>query len=272
MKDQYVGDINDYAKYALCRALIADGDQRVGVWWMRTPNDGRSDGALTSYLGRGDWSRLDPKLFAVMRSLVEGDRRSLGHVEETRVLPGATFWSAPVPLVPRERRADFARMLGRFRDRDLVLFDPDMGMEVVSVPPGHARSNQYVYRGELDETYAAGHSLIVFQYFPRMQRRRFVAQRLGQLDAWVRPAVACCVWTPRVAFFLAIHESRLPVLMPRLEGFARRWRLPLVARGGSAGWGCEGPSARHAVALGCAPATPGRRPPVGARGGATTES
>lgn len=36
MKHQYVGDINNYRKYALLRALSADGANRIGVCWMLT--------------------------------------------------------------------------------------------------------------------------------------------------------------------------------------------------------------------------------------------
>ncbi len=36
MKHQYVGDINDYRKYALLRALSAGGANRIGVCWMLT--------------------------------------------------------------------------------------------------------------------------------------------------------------------------------------------------------------------------------------------
>jgi hypothetical protein len=37
VKHQYVGDINDYRKYALLRALSAGGANRIGVCWMLTP-------------------------------------------------------------------------------------------------------------------------------------------------------------------------------------------------------------------------------------------
>ena len=50
MKNQYFGDINDYRKYGLIRALQAEAQLRALVAWMLTPNDGRRDGGLRSYL------------------------------------------------------------------------------------------------------------------------------------------------------------------------------------------------------------------------------
>ena len=50
LKDQYVGDINDYRKYALLRALSADGANRLGVCWMLTESDGGNHGSWLGYM------------------------------------------------------------------------------------------------------------------------------------------------------------------------------------------------------------------------------
>src|SRR4051794_40207541 len=71
MKNQYVGDINDYRKYALLRILAGPGDIRIGVCWMLTPNDGRQDGGMTKYLGdQSLWQPHDPGLFDVLRTVI----------------------------------------------------------------------------------------------------------------------------------------------------------------------------------------------------------
>jgi hypothetical protein len=44
MKDQYFGDINDYRKYGLLRAIQSRGTGRLLVAWMLTPADGGRDG------------------------------------------------------------------------------------------------------------------------------------------------------------------------------------------------------------------------------------
>jgi hypothetical protein len=41
VRNQFFGDINDYHKYGLLRALSGDGDLKVGVCWMLTPDDVR---------------------------------------------------------------------------------------------------------------------------------------------------------------------------------------------------------------------------------------
>ena len=47
MKDQYFGDINDYRKYGLLRAIIRAGRLRILVAWMLTVDDGSTDGKYT---------------------------------------------------------------------------------------------------------------------------------------------------------------------------------------------------------------------------------
>ena len=37
MKDQYFGDINDYRKYGILRALQSKGQRTLLVAWMLTP-------------------------------------------------------------------------------------------------------------------------------------------------------------------------------------------------------------------------------------------
>ncbi len=66
MKNQYVGDINDYKKYGLIRALVGNGADafRVGILWMLTDNDNRNDGQILDYLGQpNQWRSYDPPLF-----------------------------------------------------------------------------------------------------------------------------------------------------------------------------------------------------------------
>ena len=44
MKDQYVGDVNDYVKYGFLRALSAARAGPLVVCWMLTPSDEGPDG------------------------------------------------------------------------------------------------------------------------------------------------------------------------------------------------------------------------------------
>ena len=64
MKDQYFGDISDYRKYGILRALRSKIQGTLLVAWMLTPDDGSPDGKFRSYLeDAATWKCYGPELF-----------------------------------------------------------------------------------------------------------------------------------------------------------------------------------------------------------------
>ena len=105
MKDQYIGDVNDYRKYGLLRGLSQEGRFRLGVSWMLTPNDGRSDGSFTQYLSSpAQWRHFDPPLFdSLTRALASPSGRSVSQVPDLGLLPGALFFQPLLADLPNRR-------------------------------------------------------------------------------------------------------------------------------------------------------------------------
>jgi hypothetical protein len=91
VRDQFFGDINDYHKYGLLRTLAGDGDLKVGVCWMLTPDDGGKIGYLRD---PGRWQGFDRDLFAKLREWVVVDQtRQIGLIEGSGLIPGASYHS-----------------------------------------------------------------------------------------------------------------------------------------------------------------------------------
>mgnify|MGYP001571326795 CR=1 FL=1 len=212
MKEQYVGDVNDYRKYALLRLLGRSG-LGLGVCWMLTPNDGRSDGNKLGYLDQQKQSGHDRELFALLRRVRdEPDARRLILIEGSEILPGAVFVNTIVPETLFERQLWFKQASTALADTDLIFFDPDNGIEVGSVAKGRRSSSKYVYRDELGATYRAGHSLLVYQHFQRKERESFIQAVADDLR---RVAVEAEIWavrTSHVVFMLAIQPRHRPAL------------------------------------------------------------
>src|SRR5512133_1452096 len=173
MKNQYVGDVNDFAKYALLRVL---GQRlRLLVCWMLTPDDGSSDGRHLSYLCRPEhYERYDPDLFRKLGGLIARGERSVMSIERERLVPGARFYSHILRDDLVERRRYFEGLGRPARGSDVVFFDPDNGLEIASVPIGRRNSAKYLYRHELAEAYERNLSAVVYQHFPRVDRDRFI--------------------------------------------------------------------------------------------------
>ncbi|WP_103027685.1 hypothetical protein [Salinibacter altiplanensis] len=113
MKNQYFGDINDYYKYGLLRALLRPASMDLLVGWMLTPDEGSTDGRKTSYLDRPDRYRsLDPELFDFLSRAVQNDqRRGVSAIEETGLLPRASYFSRFIPDGRNERSGYFDALL-----------------------------------------------------------------------------------------------------------------------------------------------------------------
>lgn len=214
MKEQYVGDVNDYRKYALLRLLRRSG-LRLGVCWMLTPNDERSDGNKLSYLDQLKQERHDPELFELLRR-VQGEpgARRLILIEGSEILPRAVFVNTIVPEPLFERQLWFKQASAVLAETDLIFFDPDNGMEVGSVAKGRRNSSKYVYRDELAATYRAGHSLLIYQHFQRKERKSFIQTVADDLGRVAADAEIWAIRTSHVVFMLAIqprHHTALSV-------------------------------------------------------------
>lgn len=224
MKDQYVGDINDFRKYALLRALAGAG-LGIGVCWMLTPPDGRSDGRMVEYLDRPDvWRAYDPGLFDLLRATVGlADGRRIAVLEESGVVPGAAYANALVPDDLIGRGAFMRSAAKALAGADVVFFDPDNGLDVPSIGKGRRGSSKYVYRDEIAATYDAGHSVLVYQHFPRVERARFIAQTAAALSALAPGSSVWLFRTAHVAFFLICHPRHATRVDEAIAGAGRAW-------------------------------------------------
>lgn len=93
MQNRYVGDIGDFVKYGLLRALC--NGRQLGVAWYLYPDERHNDdGRFVQYLREPDeWRRFDPKLFDGMREIVDSGHRRVGSVEESGLLPSTTIFA-----------------------------------------------------------------------------------------------------------------------------------------------------------------------------------
>jgi len=116
MQDRYTGDIGDFGKYGLLRALCRPADVgpalSLGVVWYWVPAESHNlDGKHTGYLRpSGSNSRrfrtYDPELYDPLAAYISSGRRSLADLPGLDILPPVTRF-----FVDREARSfpDLAR-------------------------------------------------------------------------------------------------------------------------------------------------------------------
>jgi len=222
MKNQYFGDVHDYRKYGMLRCLQATG-LRLGVCWMLTPNDGRTDGRHLRYLHQPKQFRgFDPPLFDELREACAGTRQ-VATIERSALFSGTRF--SPGTLLPpaAAREEYFANAQSALRQADLVFFDPDNGLEVPSVRRGTASSPRYLYWSELDAFWAAGASLLIYQHYRRESRPEMTTRLLGELKARVGAPAVTSLSTAHVVFLLATQSAHRPAVEAGLSNITKSW-------------------------------------------------
>jgi hypothetical protein len=225
VKHQYVGDVNDYLKYGLLRTLTDRGRKSSFIAWLLTPDDDGPDGRRLGYLESPSlWRARDPELFDSLRTAVRAGARSVGAIETAGVLPAARFFSEVVPQHEQHRRRQFEKMLSLAAGSELVFFDPDNGLEVSSCPPGRKDSPKYLLWRELADTYLAGHSVLVYQHFPRQARDEYIDVMSKRVAKGTGACEVLAFRTNHVVFFLAPQHSQTEFFVNRMSAVREQWR------------------------------------------------
>lgn len=229
MKEQYVGDISDYRKYALLRALAAGGANRIGVCWMLTAPDGRTDGNKRAYLEQPERYRaFDPDLYDLLvHAAGEADHNRLLLIERSGIIPGASFFNAELTDKADQRASFIAGSLAALAHTDLIFFDPDNGL-ATSLPKGCKGSSKYLYLDEASAFYATGKSLLIYQHFPRIKREAFIASCASRLWSVAPDADIWAFRTAHVLFLAVLNPKASPDVLEAAATVSRVWPASFI--------------------------------------------
>lgn len=226
MQDRYAGDVGDFVKIALLRALSPG--LRLGVAWYRYPDEGHNDdGRHVAYLQDPDrWRHLDAPLFDGLRAMVT-KRRSVRAIQDTRLLD-AVFCNedldlrrTPAAERSRERGKWFEKVLVALDDCDLVFADPDNGL--TDDEPVRRRQYTFGKRMPLGEALALaeGRTAVVYHH-----NSRFRGGHDLEVDHWAEllgagtMAVRANAYSCRTFFVV----NPTATIRDRAERFCHDWR------------------------------------------------
>ena len=239
MKDQYAGDIGDYTKLGLLRAIQRTG-LSVGVNWYLTPNDvdnndvreckndcmncesytkttGKNDGKFTEYL-RKPCDTPDPGLYCILKKLICHNKRSVAELEKACVLlPGAVYYNerldfSGVPDKKAHRENWHNAAMGALKPCDVVFLDPDNGLEVDSIKPFALKGNKYVTYKEAADYYQSGASVIIYNHKDFTPERDFLLKKRDKFRSTegTENAELLCLKAPRFSvryYFILVQEK-----------------------------------------------------------------
>jgi hypothetical protein len=230
MQNRYVGDIGDYVKLSILRALSPG--YRLGIaWWLYPDECHNKDGRHIGYLGQPEqWRHLDPRFFDTLCQIVASDQRDVRALETADILPGATFASevmpagGPIAHRPHERRQWLTRVRSTLEEADMVFLDPDNGLEPAGYRPGSSRAGKSILISEVREFTRPGRCLIVYHHHTRRKGGHH-----SEIEHWVDrlrasgfatvDALRARPYSPRVFFLLDAPAD----VRQRAEQIAMKW-------------------------------------------------
>lgn len=86
----------------------------------------------------------------------------------------------------------------------------------------------YLFDDELADTFRRGHSVVVYQHFPREKRHVYLAGAFAKIRAQRDPPDLFALWSGRIAFFVVPQEQVAASLREAARDVAYRW-APLLA-------------------------------------------
>ena len=192
---------------------------------MLTPDDNETEGQKISYLLQPKkWRHYDPVLFDSLKDILFSQpERNVRMAEQHNILSGAKYFTELLPEVAVRRERYFATFIEFAQGCDLVFFDPDIGIEVKSIPRGRKGSSKYVYWSELIATFAAGHSILVYQHFPRKPRDQFVQSTVKEISEKTGARNLYTFSTSHVLFLLAVQAAHEEFFQERGQNVIKVW-------------------------------------------------
>ena len=233
MQDRYTGDIGDYAKYSLLRALSCGS--KLGVAWYLFPDEEeQKDGKHTGYLcDAKKWRDCDKETFDKLYMLVKSGNRSVRAVESSDLLADAVFSDGKLDFHGCKqheqgtwRQKWFRKTKKDLEDCDLVFADPDNGLiEQESFRPGRRRHGKGIPECEIAALSEGGRPVILYHHNSRRKGghaeevchwQRRLEERLGSRTCAVRWRYV----SPRTFFMVNCNRE----LQRRAKQWCSRWK------------------------------------------------
>jgi len=235
MQDRYAGDIGDYGKFGLLKALQKQG-LKIGINWYRTEppkSEKKSDGAYKQQDGRyktGDipeeLKMCDPALAQKLAKIADDEtHRSIAALERAKLVPDAVYYHEPISVA--QRNEWHQKALQQLNKASLVFLDPDNGLKVKSVGAGSAKSVKYAMYDEVAGYIREGKSLLVYNHRCRKKEEKYFAdivQKLREVLAGVKYYDIQVITFNRksVRDYFAISASKEHSVMIR-QAFEEMW-------------------------------------------------
>lgn len=185
MQDRYAGDIGDYGKIGLLRAIRSSG-LLIGVNWYKTEptqQEYQSDGTFRQNDGKyripPDLAVCDLELADTLNRISQKEKRAVNDVENADLIPNAIYYADSITVGTREIWHNNA--LNTLASADIVFLDPDNGLLVKSVSKKSKQSVKYTFYKEVSDYIRRGQSVMIYNHRSRKRPEIYFGEIYGKL-------------------------------------------------------------------------------------------
>ncbi len=207
MNENFFGDERDFRKYLLLKTLLENNrSKKFLVAWYLTEEESNEKKNRWSYLDSSAYINLDAELSSWLKDCVKKNDTSKINCIENKFLYfsyNITFYTEPVPKWKKERERWFNQLKDKAQESGVVFLDPDTGINFDS----KRNSIKHVYINEIVELWESGKSLIVFNYFPRINHEIFVYGTMMAFLVRIPDAIVKSIYEDKVAYFFILQRN-----------------------------------------------------------------
>jgi len=167
VRNEYAGDIGDFAKVALLQALARPPARLGVVWYLNVLPETNRDGTITTF---EHLRYCADELFRKISVIPLCASRSVSCLQA--LIPQAIYYSEPIPYSRSDSRGNrseqrkgwFCSAMARLAQSDFVFLDPDTGLASDRVKDHHKRAVKYAFAHEISEFLERDKAVILYQH------------------------------------------------------------------------------------------------------------
>ena len=233
MKNQYFGDTRDLFKYDLILELLFKNDflERFTFIPMLTEDTENLHGRRTNYDNARAGTQRKELINLVGRCITENRRNIVelkGFFRSLRLPRKVDFEIyRKNEFFSHETRARyFGEISGQLMSRSVILVDPDIGLEVKSM---RNREENYISYAEVELLFSRmdrNSLLVIFQFIPRVERRKYFIQIGRKLKSTLNCSSVLYVSDNQVVFFILTKDLEVQNhVTDAINGYSKIYNL-----------------------------------------------
>jgi hypothetical protein len=210
MKNQYFGDTRDLFKYDLIEEIIKGLklSQKFTFIPMLTPNDDTDEGNVRGFSEKdAGWKNEPLRVFLKPFHKMHRNKRDFREIANyfSKVDIQSCIYKGDVYFEKSKRFNYFQDISQDLLENPLIFIDPDIGLQIKKSTEKHILFSEIgsIYNRMNNES-----TVMVFQFFPRVKRAKYIEKRLSDLSE-ISSNLAYITNNVILFFFLAKNQSRI---------------------------------------------------------------